>query len=68
MSRVIKQRGLDMNVKYDKDLDILLIKLREVDHLDYAEEYGDVIIHFEGNRPAEIEILNASKILKALKE
>ena len=55
-----------MNVEYNKDLDILVIKLKDVDVLDYAEEYGDLIIHFKDNEPVEIEILNASKMLKLL--
>lgn len=56
------------NIKYDKYLDILVIKLKDVDRLEYAKEYGDLIIHFKDNEPVEIEILDASKMLKKLIE
>ena len=67
MSCVTELRGRGTSVKYDKDLDVLVIKLRDVDSLDYAEEYGDLIIHFKDGEPAEIEILNASRLLKILR-
>jgi len=68
LSRVAELRGQGMSVKHDKDLDILVIKLKDVETLDYAEEYGDLIIHFKDDEPAEIEILNASNLLKVLRK
>jgi len=55
-----------MRVEYDKELDVLVIKLKEVDRLDYAEEFGNVIVHFKDNEPVEIEVLDASKHLSKL--
>jgi len=52
--------------EYDKELDVLVIKLKEVDRLDYAEEFGNVIVHFKDNEPVEIEVLDASKHLSKL--
>jgi len=56
------------DIRYIKDLDILVIKLKDVDRLDYAEEYGDLIIHFKNNEPVEIEILDASKMVNGKEE
>ena len=52
-----------MSVEYDRETDILLIKLKNVDKLDYAEEIGNAIVHFKDGEVVEIEILNASKVL-----
>ncbi|UXD21226.1 hypothetical protein IPA_01525 [Ignicoccus pacificus DSM 13166] len=52
-----------MSVEYDKETDTLLIKLKDVDKLDYAEEIGNAIVHFKDGEVVEIEILNASKVL-----
>ena len=62
----IKRRGPATSVEYDKELDVLVIKLEEVDSLDYAEDFGDLIIHFKDDKPVEIEVLNASKLLSKL--
>ena len=40
LSRVTELRGRGMSVKYDKDLDILVIKLRDVDSLDTLQRRG----------------------------
>lgn len=42
--------------------------MKDVETPDYAEEYGDLIIHFKDDEPAEIEILNASNLLKVLRK
>ena len=64
MSRAIKRERRGIAVKYDKEADILTIVLNEVESLDYAEEYGDIIVHFKGDEPVEVGILNASKLIK----
>jgi len=64
LSRVTKQKRKGIAVKYDKEADILTIVLKEVESLDYAEEHGDVIVHFKGGEPVEVDILNASRIIK----
>lgn len=53
-----------MNALYDKDVDILLIKLNN-NKPKYGEEIGDgIIVHFDKNKvPVEIEILKAKKYL-----
>ena len=53
-----------MNAKYDKDVDILLIKIQDKEP-DHGEDIGDgIIVHFDKNEsPVEIEILNAKRNL-----
>ncbi|MFH1051148.1 MAG: DUF2283 domain-containing protein [bacterium] len=48
-------------IKYDKDVDILLIELND-SPVDYAEESGDMIIHYskEGT-PVILEVMDAKK-------
>lgn len=55
-----------MKIKYDREVDILLIELSK-DKIDYAEEAGNMIIHFSSkNKPVLIEILDASEFLSKL--
>jgi len=53
-----------MKTSYDKEVDILLIKLSE-NKPEYGEDIGEgIIVHFDRNRvPVEIEILGAKKYL-----
>ncbi|MCL6446670.1 MAG: DUF2283 domain-containing protein [Armatimonadetes bacterium] len=52
-----------MKVKYDKQVDILLIELSDK-KIDYAEETGSMIIHFtKEGEPVLVEILEASEFL-----
>ena len=53
-----------MKAEYDKDVDVLLIKLNN-NKPEYGEDIGEgVIIHFDKNKlPVEIEILKAKKYL-----
>ena len=53
-----------MNFKYNREDDVLVIELNE-DHVDYAEQTGDLIVHFSPKRKAVLlEILDASQFLK----
>ncbi len=59
-----------MKYEYDKESDILTIKLRD-EKPDFGEQTGNVITHYnKENRPVEIEILDASEtaleMLKAM--
>ena len=50
---------------YEKEDDILMVELTNKP-IDYAEQTGDVIVHFSPSREAVLlEILDASKFLKA---
>ena len=50
--------------KYEKEDDVLSIWLSE-QKIDYAEDTGDVIVHFtQDNEPVYMEILDASHFLK----
>jgi len=50
-----------MKVHYDKDEDILMIELN-AKQIDYAEQTGDLIVHFSPKREAVLlEILDASR-------
>ena len=53
-----------MKAVYDKDVDVLLIKLNN-NKPKYGEDIGEgIIVHFDKNKnPVEIEILKAKKYL-----
>ncbi|MBI2649863.1 DUF2283 domain-containing protein [Candidatus Woesearchaeota archaeon] len=53
-----------MKATYDKDADVLLIKLSN-NKPEYGEDIGEgIIVHFDKNKtPVEIEILKAKKYL-----
>ena len=51
-------------IKYDDEADILMVVIAEKGKLSYAEEVGDIIVHFDENgKPLFMEILKASKIV-----
>lgn len=53
-----------MKFKYNKVDDVLMIELNDK-NIDYAEQSGDLIVHFSPKREAVlIEILSASRFLK----
>lgn len=53
-----------MKFKYNKEDDVLMIELNKKP-IDYAEQSGDLIVHFSPKREAVlIEILDASDFLK----
>lgn len=56
-------------IKYDEDADILTVILEAKGRLSYAEEVGDIIVHFDENgKPLFMEILRASKIVPLMVE
>jgi hypothetical protein len=57
-----------MKIRYDQEDDILTYEVSD-DPIDYAEEMGQVIVHFtKDSKPVLLEILNAEEFLsKALK-
>jgi len=51
-------------IRYDDEADVLTVVVAEEGKLSYAEEVGDIIVHFdEKGRPLFMEILKASKIV-----
>jgi len=51
-------------VKYDAEADVLTVVVAEKGKLAYAEEIGDIVVHFDENgKPLFMEILKASKII-----
>ncbi len=51
-------------VKYDAEADVLMVVVAEGGKLSFAEELGDIIVHFDENgKPLFMEILKASKII-----
>jgi len=51
-------------VKYDAEADVLMVVVAEEGKLSFAEEVGDIIVHFDENgKPLFMEILKASKII-----
>ncbi len=51
-----------MIVRYDKDADVLFVKLRDEPPTDAVEEDGGVIISYGDNGlPVSVEFLNASQ-------
>ncbi|MCK4424176.1 DUF2283 domain-containing protein [Candidatus Bathyarchaeota archaeon] len=56
-------------IKYNEDADVLTAMLEEKSKLFYAEEIGDVVVHFNvDGRPLFMEILKASKIVPLMVE
>jgi len=55
-------------IKYDSEADVVLI-FEEEGRLDYADEAGDMIIHYaKDGKIIMIEILNASRFISKLVE
>jgi len=51
-------------IKYDAEADVLMVMVAEEGKLSFAEEVGDIIVHFDENgKPLFMEILKASKII-----
>jgi len=51
-------------VKYDPEADVLAVVVAEEGKLSFAEEVGDIVVHFdEDGKPLFKEILKASKII-----
>ena len=49
-------------IKYNSEVDILLIELNDLP-IDYAEEYNEVIIHYSSDgHPVLLEVLEAKKL------
>lgn len=50
--------------KYDPEADVLLLMLKGKGKLSHAEEFGDLVVHFDKKgKPLFLEVLNASKII-----
>lgn len=57
-----------MKFKYSKQDDILMIELNK-EPIEYAEQTGDLIVHFSPKREAVLlEILDASGFLKGIEK
>jgi len=55
-----------MKISYDRDVDILMIRVGD-ERIDYAEEMGGIIIHFtKDQKPILVEILDASDFIASL--
>lgn len=53
-----------MKLRYEKEDDVMMVWFNK-DPVDYAEQTGDLIVHFsKKNTPVLLEILNASKFLQ----
>ena len=51
-------------IRYDEEADVLTVIVAEKGKLSYAEEVGDIVVHFsEDGKPLFMEILKASKIV-----
>jgi len=51
-------------IKYDEEADVLTVVIAKKGKLAYAEEVGDIVVHFDENgKPLFMEILRASKIV-----
>jgi uncharacterized protein YuzE len=57
-----------MKIRYDREGDVLDILVRDA-QIHHAEDHGQVIINYdEESRVVEIEILEASRVLKDILE
>lgn len=64
IKRLLKDYKHHPRFIYEKEDDVLNIWLSK-QKIDYAEQSGDIIVHFtEDNEPVYIEILDASNFLK----
>lgn len=53
-----------MKIKYNRQDDVLMVEFNKKP-IDYAEQSGDLIVHFSPDREAVLlEILDASKFLR----
>jgi uncharacterized protein YuzE len=56
-------------IKYSEDADVLTVILKGKGRLSYAEEVGDIIVHFgKDGKPLFMEILRASKVIPLMVE
>jgi len=56
-------------IKYDPDADVVLLIFEDKGSIDYADEAGDMIIHYgKDGKIIMIEILNASRVISKLVE
>ncbi len=56
-------------IKYDQDSDVLSVVLAGSGKLSHAEEFGDIVVHFDKKgKPLFMEILKASKIVPLMVE
>jgi len=54
-------------VKYDAEANVLAVVVVEKGKLVYAEEVGDIVVHFDkAGKPLFMEILKASKIIPSM--
>ena len=54
-----------MDFNYDPESDVMAIKLTNKPSISYAEEMGDVVVHFnDQNKPVYLEILNSKSFFK----
>ncbi len=52
-----------MKISYNRDEDIMILEVSE-DKIDFAEEMGPIIVHFnEKRKPVLLEILEASEFI-----
>jgi len=52
-----------MKISYNRDEDIMILEISE-DKIDFAEEMGPIIVHFnEKRKPVLLEILEASEFI-----
>ncbi len=50
--------------RYDPEADVMLLILKDKGKLSHAEEFGDIVVHFDKKgKPLFLEVLNASKII-----
>jgi len=55
---------MEYKFRYEADADVLLLILKGKGKLSHAEEFGDVVAHFDKKgKPLFLELLNASKII-----
>jgi hypothetical protein len=56
-----------MKISYEHSEDVFLIEIDPTAPIDYAEEAGSVIVHFDAEQhPVLLEILQASEFLSGL--
>ncbi|WNZ29560.1 MAG: DUF2283 domain-containing protein [Candidatus Bathyarchaeota archaeon] len=55
---------MEYKIRYDDESDVLTLVVVDKGKLSYAEEVGDIVVHFdEKGKPLFLDILKASKIV-----
>lgn len=69
LKKIDKNKKAVGSLAYEKEADVLSWELNNKTQIDYAKEFGNVVVHFSKNNiPVYIEILEATSFLAKAKD